>query len=74
MVAAALIQGRGWAYPVAAVVAGFNAGRVSRSVVDPTGSPGPLALEHLPLLALVLAVAFLAAAGWLVSCRRERVA
>ena len=47
-------------YPLIVLIAGFNAGRVSRSVVTPEGEPGRLALQHTPLLALVLIVALLA--------------
>ena len=46
--------------PLYVLLAGFNAGRVSRTVVTPEGSLGPLALQHVPLLAIVLAVAVLA--------------
>ncbi|HIQ24268.1 MAG TPA: hypothetical protein EYH50_04385 [Pyrodictium delaneyi] len=42
------------------LLAGFNAGRVSRSIVSPTGELGRLAAEHIPLLALILLVALLA--------------
>lgn len=42
------------------LLAGFNAGRVSRSIVSPTGELGGLAAEHVPLLALILLVALLA--------------
>lgn len=42
------------------LLAGFNAGRVSRSIVSPTGELGRLAAEHVPLLALILLVALLA--------------
>jgi len=51
-----------WRYwgpaPLAAsIVAAFNAGRLSRSVLSPTGELAPLALEHAPVLLLSLAVA-----------------
>ncbi len=54
-----LIRGRR-VEPIYALVAGFNAGRVSRTVVTPEGAPGHLALQHVPLLLLVLLVAVLA--------------
>ncbi len=49
--------------PLYVLLAGFNAGRVSRSVVTPYGTPGRLAVQHIPLLALILAAAFLAVAA-----------
>ena len=49
--------------PLYLLLAGFNAGRVSRSVVTPYGAPGRLALQHIPLLLLILAAAFLALAS-----------
>jgi len=39
----------------------FNAGRVSRSVWSPTTGWGPLALEHVPLLAYLLLLSILTA-------------
>lgn len=45
------------------VVSAANLGRVSRSIITPYGTPGPLALEHIPLatvIALVLALSSLA--------------
>jgi len=39
----------------------FNAGRVSRSVWSPTTGLGPLALEHVPLLAYLLILSILTA-------------
>ena len=51
---------RGWRVaPVYAAVAGFNAGRVSRTIVTPEGGLGALALQHVPLLALLLAAVIL---------------
>ncbi|MFP3908284.1 MAG: hypothetical protein ACLFVX_00345 [Archaeoglobaceae archaeon] len=41
------------------VLSAFNAGRVSRSVIEPTGELAPIAIGHLPLLVLILAVMFL---------------
>lgn len=38
------------------VLSAFNAGRVSRSVIEPTGELAPIAMGHLPLLILILAV------------------
>ncbi len=61
---AALLPGVARGSPRALAAAGalamFNAGRVSRTVVTPSGQPGPLALEHVPLLALLLLVGALA--------------
>jgi len=37
----------------------FNVGRVSRSIVTPTGELGPLAVQHLPLLTGILLVSAL---------------
>lgn len=51
---------RTWAAPATMLLAGFNAGRVSRSIITPEGDVGDLALEHLPLLALILLVGVLA--------------
>lgn len=51
---------RGGGYLYTASLAWFNAGRVSRSIVSPTGEAGSLALEHVPLLALIAAVALTA--------------
>jgi hypothetical protein len=56
------LKGAKAAYPVFTLVAGFNAGRVSRSIVTPRGELGELAVQHIPLLALILAVALLALA------------
>jgi hypothetical protein len=41
-------------------VASFNAGRVSNSIVTSTGDVGRLAIQHLPLLLLLLTLAVLA--------------
>lgn len=38
------------------VLSAFNAGRVSRSVIEPSGELAPIAMGHLPLLILILAV------------------
>lgn len=43
------------------LVASFNAGRVSRSIWDPLEGWGPLALQHVPLLTLLIALAVLPA-------------
>ncbi|AEM39124.1 hypothetical protein Pyrfu_1265 [Pyrolobus fumarii 1A] len=58
--AAMIVRGRN-VYPWLALVAGFNAGRVSRSVVTSLGEPGRLALQHTPLLIMLLLVGTLAA-------------
>ena len=41
------------------VVGAFNAGRVSNSVWDPLTGVAPLALQHLPLLIVILAATLL---------------
>jgi formate/nitrite transporter FocA (FNT family) len=51
------LRGRGHLYT--ASLAWFNAGRVSRSIVSPAGELGSLALQHLPLLALLVLVGVL---------------
>ncbi len=38
------------------VLSAFNAGRVSRSVIEPSGELAPIAMGHLPLLILILVV------------------
>lgn len=38
------------------VLSAFNAGRVSRSVLEPSGELAPIAMGHLPLLILIVAV------------------
>jgi len=54
-----LARGRCRVLPILLFASSFNAGRVSRSIVTPTGSLGVLALEHVPLLTALLAVAVL---------------
>ncbi len=54
-----LVRGRRVATLYAAI-AGFNAGRVSRSVVNPRGGLEPLAHQHIPLLSLLAAATVLA--------------
>jgi len=49
---------RGWKVPLLSLVF-FNAGRVSRSVIDAHGHLHPRAWEHLPLLILILLIGFL---------------
>ncbi len=49
-----------WSYKLASIVTLFEAGRVSRSIVSPWGVVGGLALQHIPLLALLLVTAALA--------------
>jgi len=46
-------------YFLTSVIAAFNAGRVSRSIVTPRGEKGELALEHVPLLTIILLILFL---------------
>lgn len=55
--------------PLMLLLASFNAGRVSRSIVTPRGETGELALQHIPLLALILAVALIALSSLLRACR-----
>ncbi len=43
------------------LLSGFLAGRISTSVVTSTGSLAPLAMEHLPVLLLLLAIAGMSA-------------
>ncbi len=43
--------------PLLVFLAAFNAGRVSRSIISPRGEPGELAIQHIPLLLMILAVA-----------------
>ncbi len=50
-----------YSYTLASIVAAFNAGRVSRSVITPTGELAPLALSHLPLLLVIALVMVLSA-------------
>lgn len=52
------LEGQGYIYT--ASLAWFNAGRVSRSIIEPTGEFGELAKEHVPLLALIVLVALMA--------------
>ncbi|MCE4601916.1 MAG: hypothetical protein F7B18_01900 [Desulfurococcales archaeon] len=40
-------------------LAGFNAGRVSRSIIEPTGVLTPLARDHIPLFIVLLAIMIL---------------
>ena len=61
LILAVLVYTRGGAwYYALSVVASFNAGRVSRSIVTPEGELADLAKEHVPLLALILLIAVLA--------------
>ena len=61
------MKGRGHLY--IASLAWFNAGRVSRSIVSPTGELGSLALQHLPLLALLVMVGVLSTLK--ASCKQD---
>ncbi|MCE4609195.1 MAG: hypothetical protein F7C36_02290 [Desulfurococcales archaeon] len=49
-----------WAQAYTILVTGFNAGRVSRSIISPRGEVGELAVQHIPLLSLIIIVALLA--------------
>jgi len=59
--AAALILYRGdcRVLPWLLFLSAFNAGRVSRSIITPTGELGVLAVEHVPLLTGILLVSAL---------------
>jgi hypothetical protein len=46
--------------PLLLFVSAFNAGRVSRSVITPEGEAGELAIEHIPLLVLILLISIIA--------------
>ncbi|AEA12503.1 hypothetical protein TUZN_1022 [Thermoproteus uzoniensis 768-20] len=60
--AAAIWRGGGPpAYAVLLAAAAFNAGRVSEVIWSPAVGLGPLAAQHLPLLAYLAVVAVLAA-------------
>jgi len=48
--------------PLTLFISAFNAGRVSRSIVTPRGEIEELALQHVPLLALILVVSIIALA------------
>jgi len=61
-----LARGAAAAALAAGVVAVFSAGRVSRSIVSPEGGLGELWVQHIPLLALDLAVGLL---GIYLGCR-----
>jgi hypothetical protein len=63
---AGLLRGSRVAALVAGLVAVYSAGRVSRSIVSPEGQLGELWLQHIPLLALDLAVGLL---GVYLGCR-----
>ena len=58
-----ILRGHSLGQPLALFIAAFNAGRVSRSIISPRGEVGELALQHIPLLVLILAVALLALAS-----------
>ncbi len=49
-----------WAQAYTILIAGFNAGRVSRSIISPRGEIGELAVQHIPLLSLIIIIAVLA--------------
>ncbi len=66
---------RGWSgSPILLVgLSGFNAGRVSRSIITPTGELSSMALDHIPLLILLILILLLSSymvyegvrgAGW----------
>jgi len=55
-----ILAGSQWGQPLTILLSAFNAGRVSRSIIGPRGEIGELALQHIPLLALILAVSIIA--------------
>jgi len=55
----ALYKQYDWAQIYTILVAGFNAGRVSRSIISPRGEVEELAKEHIPLFLLVLLIALI---------------
>ena len=55
-----LYSRRKTAYPYIVFVAAFNAGRVSRSIISPHGEIGELAVQHIPLAALLLITGLIA--------------
>lgn len=61
----AALKCKPWSQPLLLMVSSFNAGRVSRSIVSPRGEIQELALQHVPLLSLILLVSLLSLAGTL---------
>ena len=59
---AALIKGVRRVLPALAILAAFNAGRVSETVITSMLEVHPLAAQHAPLVAVLLIVSALAAA------------
>ncbi|MCE4628228.1 MAG: hypothetical protein F7C34_03665 [Desulfurococcales archaeon] len=55
-----ILRGYSAGQPLTLFVSAFNAGRVSRSIVSPRGEVQELALQHVPLLALILLVSIIA--------------
>ncbi len=55
-----LLLKKRWGPLYLTVLAGFNAGRVSRSLISPRGEIGYLALEHIPLFTAIIIVLLLA--------------
>ncbi len=64
-----VVKGFKWGYSLAAIVALFSAGRVSRSIITAAGSLGPLAIQHIPLFVLDLATGLIAL--HILSCPRR---
>jgi hypothetical protein len=54
-----ILAGNRAGQPLTLFVSAFNAGRVSRSIVSPRGELGELALQHVPLLSLILLVSII---------------
>ena len=55
-----ILRGNSAGQPLTLFVSAFNAGRVSRSIVSPRGEIQELAVQHIPLLALILLVSIIA--------------
>ena len=59
-------------WPYVASFGWYLTGRVSRSVITPYGTLPKLAAQHVPLLALSLALALLGLEGWLKAVSESR--
>jgi hypothetical protein len=55
-----------WSQPFTLLLSAFNAGRVSRSIISPRGELQERAIQHIPLLILILTISFSALASLLV--------
>ena len=61
IILAGIVKGLPHAFLTLIIIASINAGRVSRSIWDPLQGWGPLALQHMPLLILLLLLSLLPA-------------